>query len=114
MSGHGWVHVAPAGANRWTVRLSGEFDGHESAELRQALGDVATTHGSIIDVEMHSVTFLGAAAVAAIEAAVSSAMSSGAVLRVTSASPIVIRVLEATRLRHILHVPPTPRSESPA
>lgn len=81
-----------------TVTLSGEFDMHTSAQIRERLAALDADGWQRIVIDMSDVTFVDSAGLAVLVAALRRSERRHATLKIESAHPNVRRILDLTHL----------------
>lgn len=84
-----------------TIHLHGDYDLGEASALADRLAALSRRHRRV-EVDMSGVTFFGARALAALAQAWSFAEDHECDLVLTSAAPIVARLIEVSGLRNLL------------
>jgi anti-anti-sigma factor len=84
------------------VTVNGEIDMYSGQELGDQLLRAMRRHGARLVLDLSSVTFIDCAGINVLLAARRHAQLEGGWLRIIRASPRVHRVLELTRLHHVL------------
>lgn len=90
-----------AAANTATIHLQGDYDLGEASALAERLEALSRRHRRV-EVDLSGVTFFGARALAALAQAGSFAQAHDCDLVLTSAAPIVARLIEVSGLRDFL------------
>lgn len=95
--------ISRAGAGDWfRIALRGDVDVDTSPQLSAAVDDALGRGRRHVAVDMGAVTFLDSTGLTALLRARDAMASAGGSLRVTSASPVVVRLLEITELTDLL------------
>jgi anti-sigma B factor antagonist len=92
----------PAGAH--IVRVSGELDLATAPRLEEVLADVSS--GETLVIDLSGCTFLDSAGIRTLVAAARERLGSGK-LRLVTADPGIVRLLEITGVHTLIHVHPS-------
>lgn len=104
------VVVEDTGSNAVTLRVRGELDFHTAVRLRATITALLNKGGiNTIALDASDVTFLDSAGVGTLVVAGRISGAVGVQLQVTTASPIVARVLNVTGVADVLGLPREPQ-----
>ena len=98
--------IAELHPDRALLTLIGEFDAPEMADLRPTLEALGADPRREIQLDLGGVSYLGVSGLRELVSMTSAARSHGSTCTVTSASPLVERLVQATGAAELLNGPP--------